>query len=168
MAGGLNPHLSNGETEAQRVSKLVAKLGEDPAVSSPHRMLPCSPGLHVSILGCFRPERAVSPLQADSQHLPGHRACQAARKQFPSVNLAFHGPLARSYILSHTGPTFTAPSPSVCWRAGRGLPACWCPPIGAGCSALGSTPFPSSPQPPQPPLLTCLFPRLGKQGPFYF
>lgn len=37
-------------------------------------------------------------------------------KQFPSVNLAFHGPLARSHIFRHDGPTLSVPLPflSVC------------------------------------------------------
>lgn len=63
-------HLSSG-----RINKLIAKLSEDPR---------CLELLRVSILGYFGPERVMSLLWAGSQQLPGHCACQAARKSnFP-------------------------------------------------------------------------------------
>lgn len=114
----------------------------------------------------FQVKEGDEPLRAGSQQVPGHCACLAARKQFPSVNLAFHSPLSRSHILSHAGPTLTMPSPSVFWRVGLDLLYAYAHP-GGRLLCLGEQPLPLLAVPP-PPLLACFFPARGKQGPFCF
>lgn len=155
-----------GKLRPRRISELVAKVGEDPGLSTPHQMLLVLHLAAMSRLGMFQAKEGDEPLRAGSQQVPGHCACLAARKQFPSVNLAFHSPLARSHILSHVGPTLTMSSPSVFWRVGFDLLYAYAHP-GGRLLCLGEQPLPLLAMPP-PPLLACFFPALGKQGPFCF
>jgi hypothetical protein len=85
-------------------------------------------GCHSNTSGGSRPEKADWPLMTGSQPCPGHCACQTARKQFPSVNLALHSPLAHSHILSHTGSTMALPSCCLQMLGG----ASW--PVGTHCA----------------------------------
>lgn len=136
---------------------------------SPCNTLSAAPGCHGSILGCLRPERVVSPLWAGSQQLPGHLACQAARKQFPSMDLAFHGPLARSHILGHADLLSQCPLHLSVGTLGTASP--WT--HAHACTHPGQLLCPEE-QPPAllatgpTPLLACFLPRLARQGPFCF
>lgn len=103
---------------------------------------------------------------------PRTHACQAARKQFPSVILAFHSPLARSHILGHAGPTLTTrPLRLSVGEVGQpstaSFPRTFMPAHTPGQAAVFGGCSPSSPWPP-PPLLACFFPGPGQQGPFCF
>lgn len=83
-------HLSSG-----RISKLIAKLSEDPR---------CLELLRVSILGYFGPERVMSLLWAGSQQLPGHRASQAAGKAISQCKSCFSRPIS---TFPHFQPRWT-------------------------------------------------------------
>lgn len=114
-------------------------------------------------LGMFQAREGVkNPLWAGSQRLPGHHACRAARKQFPSVTVAFRSPLAHPHIPSPAGPSHTRPLHLSFGE--RGAASFRLTP-GGQAALLGEPPLPLLTVPP-PPLLACLFPTLGRQGPF--